>query len=271
LEDFWARYFQPSGESGPVYWSYFAERLATLATIPEGAAVLDIGTYDGNVLFKAMKHAGVCGYGIGIDIYGSGLHDGIVEATGCGLGNVDFAQMDAAHLGFLPEIFDSILANFVGWDYCYDFNRLEFIAPEIRMAEIVRLLKPGGQLGIGFWIEQCDLDWIVKAFKKYLPKRYETTCKWITSYGKENPTGYGVILRTSGFHDIWFHVETTRFVSPNTATWWMQMKQAAREYFEKIPEVEQFKEQIFADLNQFQSSDGIHFDKTVGYAFGTKF
>jgi len=73
LEDFWARYIEPSGQPGPDYWNYFAQRLADLATIPEGAAVLDIGTYDGNVLFKAMKKAGARGCGVGIDIYGGGL------------------------------------------------------------------------------------------------------------------------------------------------------------------------------------------------------
>lgn len=270
MEDFWARYIEPSGQPGPDYWTYFAERLVNLATIPQGAAVLDIGTYDGNVLFKAMKQTGARGCGVGIDIYGGGLKDGIAEAIECGLGNVIFAQMDAVSLGFLAEIYDSVLANFVGWDYCFDFDRMEFTAPDSRMAEIMRVLKPGGQVGIGFWIEQCDIEWIAKAFKRYLPKRKETTRKRIISYGKENPQGYKAILRNSGFHNISIHVETTTFVSPNTATWWRQMKQAAREYFDKMPEMEQFKEQVFADLKQFQSPKGIHFDKTVTYAFGAK-
>jgi ubiquinone/menaquinone biosynthesis C-methylase UbiE len=116
LEDFWARYIEPSGQPGPNYWSYFAKRLANLATIPEGAAVLDIGTYDGNVLIKAMKKAGAHGCGVGIDIYGGGLKDGMTEAIECGLRNVTFAQMDAACLGFLSETYNSVLANFVGWD-----------------------------------------------------------------------------------------------------------------------------------------------------------
>jgi ubiquinone/menaquinone biosynthesis C-methylase UbiE len=80
LEDFWARYVDPSGQPGPNYWNYYAERVADLAAIPEGAAVLDIGTYDGNVLFRAMKQPGAHGYGIGIDVYGGGLEDGITEA-----------------------------------------------------------------------------------------------------------------------------------------------------------------------------------------------
>lgn len=274
MEDFWARYIKPSGQLGSDYWIYFAERLVDLATIPKDAAVLDIGTYDGNVLFKAMKKAGLRGCGVGVDIYGGGLKDGLTEVMERGLGTVIFAQMDAASLGFLPETYDSVLANFVGWDYCFDFDRMDFTAPDCRMAEIMRVLKPGGQVGIGFWIEQCDIEWIAEAFKRYLPECEEATGKRISSYGKENPKGYKAILHNSGFHNISVHVETTTFVSPDAATWWRQMKQAAREYFEKIPDLaklEWFKEQVFADLQQFRSPKGIHFDKTVSYAFGTKF
>jgi ubiquinone/menaquinone biosynthesis C-methylase UbiE len=270
LEEFWARYVDPSGQLGPNYWNYFAERVAALATIPEGAAVLDIGTYDGNVLFRAMKQAGARGYGIGIDVYGGGLEDGITEAIECGLGNVAFAQMDAAFLGFPSETYDSVLANFVGWDYCFDFDRMEFTAPDSRMAEIMRVLKPGGQVGIGFWIEQFDLEWIVDAFRRYLPHCEEVVGNQMLSYGKENPQGYEAILRNSGFRRIRIHVETTTFVSPNATTWWRQMQQAANDYFEKMPELERFKQQVIAELKEFQSPKGIHFDKTVAYAFGTK-
>ena len=268
MEEFWARFIEPSGQLGPNYWEYFSERLANLATLTNSAAVLDIGTYDGNVLFKAMEKIEARSCGVGIDIYGGSLKDGMTKAISCGLGNIVFAQMDAAYLGFLPEIYDSVLANFVGWDYCFDFDRMEFTTPDIRMDEIRRVLKPGGQVGIGFWIEQDDIEWIAEAIRRYLPE--EAIGKQISSYGKENPKGYEAILRNSSFHDICIHVETTTFVSPNTATWWRQMKQAACDYFEEMPELENLKEQIFDDLKQFLSPKGIHFDKTVGYAFGTK-
>jgi len=138
------------------------------------------------------------------------------------------------------------------------------------MAEIMRVLKPGGQVGIGTWIEQCDLEWIVKAFRRYLPRCEQAAGERMIAYGKENPQGYEAILRSSGFDDIQVRVETTAFASSDTATWWRQMKQAAREYFEKMPELEQFQAQIFTELKRFQSPKGIHFDKTVAYAFGTK-
>jgi ubiquinone/menaquinone biosynthesis C-methylase UbiE len=270
MEDFWARCIEPSGQPGPVYWNYFAERLADLATTPDGAAVLDVGTYDGNVLFKAMKRARARGYGVGIDIYSGGLRDGIAEALECGHRNVAFTQMDAASLGFPSGTYDSVLANFVGWDYCFDFDRMEFTAADSRMAEIQRVLKPGGQVGIGFWIAQRDIDWMAEAFRRYLPKCEEATGERMLSYGRENPQGYEAILRNSDFHNISIHVETTTFVSSDTSTWWRQMQQAACDYFEKMPELEQFKEQVLADLKLFQSDGVIHFDKTVGYAFGTK-
>jgi ubiquinone/menaquinone biosynthesis C-methylase UbiE len=274
LEDFWACYIDPSGQISSNYWSYFAERIVNLATIPKGAVLLDIGTFDGNVLFKAMEKAGPRGFGVGIDIYSGGLQEGLDEMKEYGTRNIEFALMDAASLGFPSNMYDSVLANFVGWDHCFDFDRMEFNSLDQRMAEIMRVLKPRGQVGIGSWVKQCDIDWIVGEIKRYLPEYGETDENKMLSYGKENPRGYEIILQNSGFENIHVHVETTTFVSPDEKTWWRQMKQAACDYFEKIPDAvenEWFKEQIFTDLQQFRFPNGIHFDKTVSYAFGTKF
>jgi ubiquinone/menaquinone biosynthesis C-methylase UbiE len=272
--DIWARHIGSSGKPGPDYWNFFAERVADLAIIPDDATVLDIGTCDGNVLFKAMKKIGAQGYGIGIDIDCRDFHAGITEAMKRGWKKkVAFVQMDANTLGFPPETFHSVLANFVGWDHCFDFDRMEFIGPDQRTPEIMRILRPGGQVGIGSWIEQCDIDWIMEAFNKYLPEIEDKGGKSISSYGKENPEGYKVILQNNGFTNIRVYVETTSFVSPDAETWWQQMKLAAGEYFKRIADptkLELIKEQVVADLHQFQCPEGIRFRKTVFYAFGTK-
>jgi SAM-dependent methyltransferase len=273
MTEIWAKIIEPSGQPGPDYWNYFARRLADFAFIPVGAAVLDIGTYDGNVLFKAMEKAGLRGRGVGVDIYSGGLHDRLAEAVEWGAGTVEFAQMDAAALGFPPETYHSVLANFVGWDYCFDFTHLEFASPDCRMPEIMRVLKPGGQVGIGFWIVQDDIDWIAEAFRRHLPENDKVTWDSISSYGKENPEGYEIILQNGGFKNIRVHVETTTFVLPDAETWWQQMKFAVRDYFEQVPDqvkLEHFKEQVLADLQQSQSNEDIRFNKTVAYAFGTK-
>ena len=270
MEEFWARFIEPSGQPGPNYWDYFAERVAHFANIPKGGVVLDLGTYDGNVLFKAMQKTGTGGHGVGIDIDSDGFRDGFAEAEQRGWEeNVAFVQMDANTLGFLPETFHSVLANFVGWDQCFDFDRLEFIRSDKMTSEIMRVLRPGGQVGIGSWVEQGDIDWIVEAFKKYLPD-FEKSNSY---YEKENPGGYKLILLNAGFKNIRVHVETTSFVSPDAETWWQQMKQAVRGYFNQVSDpitLESFKEQVFNDLQQLQYPEGIRFSKTVLYAIGTK-
>jgi ubiquinone/menaquinone biosynthesis C-methylase UbiE len=271
LEDFWARYLEPSGQLGSNYWEYFAERLAQIATIPAGAAVLDIGTCDGNVLFKAMKKIEAQGYSIGIDIARDDFHTAVTEAIQRGWQeDVAFVQMDANTLGFLPEAFHTVLANFVGWDDCFDFDRMEFITPDRKLAEILRIMKPGGQVGIGFWVDQNDINWIAESFKKYLPACRKVIGDRMTAYGRENPMGYESILRSGGFDNIRVQVETGTFVSSSLENWWQQMEITASDYFEKMPELEGLKGRIFADLEQFRSPRGIQFDKTVGFAFGTK-
>lgn len=235
---------------------------------------MDIGTCDGNVLFKAMKKIKAQGYGIGIDIDYDDFHTGVAKATQRGWKEkVGFVQMDANTLGFLPETFHTVLANFVGWDDCFDFDRLGFISSDKMMSEIMRVLKPGGQVGIGSWVEQSDIDWVTEAFKKYLPE-YEKPCgKDISCYAKENPEGQKVILQSGGFANIRVYVETMDFVSPDVDTWWRQMKQAANEYFRQVSDpitLESFREQVFVDLRQFQYPEGIRFSKTVSFVFGTK-
>lgn len=270
MEEFWARFIEPSGQPSLNYWEYFAERLAQLSNILNSSTVLDLGTYDGNVLIKAMKKMKTLGYGIGADIYYGGFKDGVIDVMQQELeGYIAFVQTDANALGFHPEIFHIVLANFVGWDDCYDFERMEFICSDMMMSEIMRVLRPGGQVGIGSWLEQSDIDWIIGAFKKYLPE-YD---KNIICYAKENPEGQKVILQSGGFKDIRVYEETMNFVSPDAETWWRQMRQAASEYFRQISDpntLESFKEQVFIDLQEFQCPYGIRFSKTVSFAFGTK-
>ena len=270
MEEFWARFIEPSDQQGLNYWEYFAERLTELSNILNNSTILDIGTYDGNVLFKAMKKMESYGYGIGADIYYGGFKDGIADVKGQELEEyIAFVQTDADALGFHSGTFHTVLANFVGWDDCFDFEQMEFISPDTMMSEIRRVLRPGGQVGIGAWVEQRDIDWIIGAFKEYFSEEYKN----IVCYAKENPEGQKIILQNSGFEDIRVQVEKASFVLPDTEVWWRQMGQAASDYFRQITDpntLQNFKEQVLLDLQKFQYPEGIRFNKTVSFAFGTK-
>jgi hypothetical protein len=135
---------------------------------------------------------------------------------------------------------------------------------------IRRVLKPGGQVGLDFWIEQVDIEWLVAAFSRYLPVCAAAVGEQIMPYSKETLGGNEAILRQGGFRDIGIQVETATFACADAVTWWRQMQQAARACFEPMPEIERVQEQIFVDLGQFRTHQGIAFDKTVGYAFGTR-
>lgn len=273
MSSLWAQTVEASGKTGPDYWNYFAQRLVDLAAIPPEAVILDVGTDNGNVLFKAMEKAGLEGFGAGIDIDHRGLIEGMPYLERHWPKNVIFAQMEASSLGFPSDSFSFALANFVGWDYCYEFESMKFIAPDTRLAEIRRVLKPGGQVGIGGWIEQSDIDWFIEEIRKRLPECLGSTGEDIFPYSKENAEGYQILLRSSGFRNIRVHVVKENFVLPDGDSWWRQMQHSAYEYFELIShsaKLEAFKKQVFSELEQFRTEAGIQFSKTVAFVFGTK-
>jgi hypothetical protein len=162
-----------------------------------------------------------------------------------------------------------VVANFVGWDDCFDFDRLEIIRPDGMPSEILRVLKPGGQVGIGSWVQQGDIDWIMAAFERYLPEYDKTTA----CYGIEHPEGLQRMLHSSGFQDVCTHTETADFLSPDAGTWWRQMRQVAAACYKQAASpgrLEILRKRIFNDLNAHRSPEGIRFSKTVTFATGVK-
>jgi ubiquinone/menaquinone biosynthesis C-methylase UbiE len=150
---------------------------------------------------------------------------------------------------------------------------MEFIDSNKILLEILRVLKPGGEVGVGSWVQQTDIDWIAAAFRKHFPELFFYSGKGISGYSKEKPEGQQALLQMSGFESIRVHVETADFVSPDENTWWRQMERAAGKYFQGVSDPEKldgFKEQVFADLDQLRCAQGIRFSKRVTFAFGIK-
>ena len=264
----------------PSYWEHFGARLADLAAIPEKATVLDVGTGPGSVLFPAAESAGEYGRGIGIDIDFAWFGQILSGIQRRGLKNIVLARMDASNLGFVNGLFDRVLCGFVGWDYCFDFVRLEFTGPDTRLAEISRVLTAGARVGISAWARQEDLDWLGEQFRRYLSAYVADQEKEMgsvmTAYSKENAKGLERVLGEGGFQDIEIATETAEFVSTDEEEWWWQVWGAGwREHIDRVvrtdaDKLKQFKERIFEGLQQHKHDDGVHFSKTVLFAFGTK-
>jgi ubiquinone/menaquinone biosynthesis C-methylase UbiE len=246
--------------------------------IPVGAFVLDVGTGPGSVIIPAAKKVGSQGLGIGIDIDFDWFRHVVPTIQEFNLKHVTFAQMDVERLGFESNTFDRVLCGNLGWDYCFDFWNMEFTGPDTRLAEISRVLKPGGKVGISSWAGREDIDWFGAHFKMYFPE-------FITDWEKkedspfrvyrENAEAYQTILKEGGFENVKVVLETEVFVSKDEEAWWSQLWGSFWwQYIDPVEEsnpkkMKQFKKLIFNELKQFKYYDGFRMNKTAVFAVGT--
>lgn len=193
------------------------------------------------------------------------------------LHNANITLMNADNLGFRDRSFDYVLCGFIGWDYCYDFMRHEFTAPDPRGREIYRVLRNGGRFGLSSWQEQADLDWMQDILIKHFPfianRQDGERASRPLAYSQENRPGLEEILSSAGFKNIQTFEEITEFSSPDEETWWRQMRNVGwHRYLEEMDAktLSDFKKIVFDALQAHKTDDGIDFSKTVIFAFGEK-
>ncbi|HYM28043.1 MAG TPA: class I SAM-dependent methyltransferase, partial [Steroidobacteraceae bacterium] len=113
-----------------------------------GEAVLDVACGTGLASFPAADSVGAHGRVLGVDISGH-----MVEAAARGSGGrrqVQFARMDAEALALPAASFDVALCA-LGLMYLPD--------PLRAVREMVRVLRPGGRLGLAVWGERERCGW----------------------------------------------------------------------------------------------------------------
>lgn len=108
--------------------------------LPEGATVVDIGCGAGTDLLLAARQIGPLGRAIGVDMTAAMRHRAMAGAEQCALVNVDVRNGDATRLPVDAETVDVVISNGV----------LNLVPEKQRaIAEIARILKPGGRVQIG--------------------------------------------------------------------------------------------------------------------------
>ena len=176
----WGRTASVYAKSRNIYPSVFWERLHELGVGKDGQHILDIGTGTG-VLPMNMTAFG--GHYTGVDI----SPEMIKEAKAL-VPTADFVCADAHTLPFDDASFDVVTA-LQCWVY-FDKTRL--------IPELVRVLKPNGQLFI--------------LFMTWLPDEDEIVCDSFALVKRYNPEWSGYMKRTEDFRPSWlngtFAVET---------------------------------------------------------------
>jgi SAM-dependent methyltransferase len=109
---------------------------------PPGSTLLDIGAGSGVVALQAATWVGSEGQVIGSDIAASMVSLAAQAAEEQGATSVTFCQMDAEQLGFPDGSFDTVTCAFSLFQ-CPNMGRA--------LAEMWRVLKPGGRLGLSNW------------------------------------------------------------------------------------------------------------------------
>jgi arsenite methyltransferase len=110
-----------------------------IGRIPAGATVLDIGCGAGTDLLLAARRTGPEGRAIGVDMTEAMRHRASAGAIACGLRHVEVRDGDATRLPLADRSVDVVISNGV----------LNLVPEKERaVAEIARVLKPGGRLQI---------------------------------------------------------------------------------------------------------------------------
>ena len=124
-----------------IYSADLATLLVDLAGIKTGDRVLDVGTGAGVLAGAAAERVGDGGRVLGIDISPNMVSKARDRAAARGLaGRLEYRVMDAEALGLDDDGFDAVVSLFA---------LLHLPAPLRALAEMRRVLRPGGRLVVG--------------------------------------------------------------------------------------------------------------------------
>ena len=126
-----------------------AELLA-MAALRSGEQVLDVACGTGLVAFAAAEAVGPQGQVLGVDLSGQMVDAARRRAEERRLSNVGFQRMDAETLA-LPDASVDVALCALGLMYLPD--------PERAVAEMRRVLRPGGRLVAAVWGERSHCAW----------------------------------------------------------------------------------------------------------------
>lgn len=137
-------------EEGASLFPPAARWLVAAAELRAGDTVLDVATGTGQILFVAARVVGEDGRVIGIDLTDQMLSYARAGITIEGFINSEVRVMDAEHLDLPDASFDKVLCG---------FGLMFFPEPHRALAEIRRVLRPGGTFGATTFAANPAMAW----------------------------------------------------------------------------------------------------------------
>jgi O-methyltransferase/aklanonic acid methyltransferase len=250
------------GQVGPDFFADGGQRLVGHMGIAEGAKVLDVGVGRGANLFPAAEKVGPRGQVIGIDLAENMVRETAAEIQRRNMEQARVLVMDAEHLLFDSDTFDDVLCGFAIFLFPHQ---------EQALAEFLRVLRPGGKLGITLMSQGDSLEqWYSGRITEY-HEQYHFPLN--AGGGNLDLSELPSHLTRAGFVDVQVEHEPTEIVYTDAQQWWdVKWTHGTRYSLEHMaPEVlAQFKAEVFAHLQKTQQADGIHQPGNFRFIIGVK-
>jgi ubiquinone/menaquinone biosynthesis C-methylase UbiE len=218
-----------------------ARQLAQRVLLGPGGRVLDVGCGAGGALIPAARRVGPTGEAIGIDVAPGMVERTREAAAAAGLDQVRAEVMDGAELDFEDERFDAVLCAFT----------LELIPDAAgALAEMRRVLRPTGSIGVAVWEGLTDNRWIWENEARQQlnaevpPELLEAVAGLI---GRFSETGLlRAALEDAGFQDVTIERTVVERTYLDAEAWWEWLwSLGSRAFLDAAPEaaVERFREE----------------------------
>ena len=140
-----------------VFTTPVAGHLAHFAKVTDGQTVLDVGTGTGVVAITARR---IGAKATGLDLTPELLAQARESAAVAGHDDIIWKEGDAEALPFADASFDVVLSQ---------FGHMFAPRPEVAVAEMLRVLKPGGVIAFATWPGEQLIGRLFSLNAKYVP------------------------------------------------------------------------------------------------------
>jgi ubiquinone/menaquinone biosynthesis C-methylase UbiE len=244
----------------------FGRRLIEIAGVGRGMWVLDVATGPGEPALALAHRVGPNGVVVGVDFSPTMLRRAHARARSLGLHNVLFREMDAERLVFDDMTFDRV---------CCRFGLMLMPDAERALAEMRRVLVPGGLVAVAVWSAQSKVNTlgiVRRALERYDAFDPPPGAPDFFRFGKEGAIERA--LRAGGFRQVRSERLTVEWVFKGPVEFWDSMKQgpSLRRVLSKVPPSirRAVKEDVFLALEKFQRRGKLRIPNEAVLALGVK-
>jgi ubiquinone/menaquinone biosynthesis C-methylase UbiE len=196
------------------FWNRFGQNTVDRIQLPLGAQVLDVCCGSGASAIPAAIKVGKTGSVLGADLADSLLALARQKSQQQGLANIEFRCGDFTNMGLPSKSFDAIVCVF-GIFFVPDM--------EAAVAELWRMLRPGGKLAITSWGTRVfepanQVFW--NAVKAERPELYKQFTPW---YRIGDTESLKTLLESGGATNVEVFAEIDSHQLATPQDWWTML------------------------------------------------